>query len=74
MKILMRTSVTAMSKSGAIAKAKKHARSLQDTSVVMKGDDYEVINSELLDEFLEDGWTKVASYTYDYDQGKVVRV
>lgn len=56
-----------MTKSAAIAKAKKHASQINDMNVVEKNGDYEVIHAAYLDEFIEDGYTFVCGFKYDYE-------
>ena len=53
-----------MTKAGATAKAKRYAEKMNDMTVVFNGFDYEVIHTDYIEEYEEDGWTKVASYRY----------
>lgn len=68
MKRLIRYPITAMTRSGAIAKAKKYAERIENMSVVRRGDDYEVTHTDYLQEWLDDGWEEVASYKYENTQ------
>ena len=60
-----------MTKAGATAKAKRYAERMENMTVITDGISYEVIHSEYLEEYIEDGWQKVVSY--EYDMGKVVK-
>lgn len=55
-----------MTKASAMAKARRYAANLNDVTVITNGLNYEVIHTEYLDEYIEDGWAKVASYKYDF--------
>lgn len=54
-----------MTKAGAISKAKRYTEKMENMSVVTDGYTYEVIHTEYLDEYVEDGWYKVASFKYE---------
>lgn len=54
-----------MTKTAAIAKAKRFAEKMNDMTVVTDGITFEVIHTDYIDEYTEDGWKKVASYKYE---------
>ncbi|MEE3334030.1 MAG: hypothetical protein VZR54_07120 [Ruminococcus sp.] len=54
-----------MTKAGAIAKAKRYAKKMNDMTVIFNGIYYEVIHTDYLEEYEEDGWKKIASYRYN---------
>lgn len=60
-----------MTKAGATAKAKRYTERMEAMTVITDGITYEVIHTEYLEEYLEDGWQKVASYKYE--AGKAVK-
>lgn len=61
-----------MTKNGAIAKAKRETTKMNNITVIAKNNNYDVIHTEYLDEFIEDGYTKVFSFIYDYGVVKEV--
>lgn len=56
-----------MTKSGATKKARKYAERLQETSVIEKNGEYDVIHTEYAEEYIQDGWNVVCNYKYDYE-------
>ncbi len=54
-----------MTKAGAIAKAKRYTARMENMTVISNGITFEVIHTEYLEEYEEDGWEKVASYKYE---------
>ena len=60
-----------MTKAGAIAKAKRYAERMNDMTVITNGITFEVIHTDYLEEYEEEGWKKVASYKYEF--AKVVK-
>lgn len=56
-----------MTKNGAIAKAKRYAERLQNTSVIEKNGEYDVTHTDYVEEWIEDGWNVVCNYKYDYE-------
>lgn len=62
-----------MTKSGATSKAKRYTGRLQNSSVITNGISYECVHTDYLNEYIEEGWSLVASYEYN-EKCEVVKV
>lgn len=61
-----------MTRAGAVAKAKRFAKRMENMIVVERSGEYDVAHADYKDEYIEDGYTIVCGYKYD-DNCKVVR-